>query len=428
MMPLTTRLIDFIENANKKAVELLNSSEPVLVDCKPAIEVIPGMTRDHILHAGPPIDWEKMCGPMKGAVIGALMYENRVKDQEQAEELARSGHIIFEPCHHHSSVGPMAGVISPSMYVFVVKNHWHGNLAFATINEGLGKVLRFGAFDQEVISRLRWMQEILGPSLGNTLKLSSGIEIGSIISRALQMGDECHNRNVAASLLLLNELTPLFFESGMEKKNISEIIDFISSNPHFFLNVSMASCKAAADTIRNLKGSSVVYAMARNGVEFGVMIAGTGEKWFTAPAGLPKGLYFPGYSEIDANPDLGDSTITETSGLGGFAMAAAPSIVKFIGGAPSDAIKKTREMYEITCTSHGAYKIPILDFQGTPLGIDVRKVVELGITPVINTGIAHKKPGIGQIGAGILNAPYDPFKMSLINLIDQIKLQGGDLC
>ncbi len=402
-----------IDKANEAAVKRMIDSQPILIDIEQAKDVIPRMTKRTILHAGPPIEWKRMCGPVKGAIMGALVYESLAKDPKEAKELAASGAIKFSPCHHHNAVGPMAGVVSASMYVFVVKNQKFGNYAYCTLNEGLGKVLRFGAYGEEVIERLKWMEKVLAPGLKKAVKISGGLNIKNLTAQALQMGDECHNRNVAATSLFIKEIIPHLIKTDLDKKTIREIIEFISGNVHFFLNLSMAACKATADTILGFKNSSLVSAMARNGTDIGIKVAGLGKRWFTAKAGMPKGLYFAGYSEKDANSDLGDSTISEVAGIGGFAMASAPAIVQFIGGNPQDAIKYTKEMYEITVAKHSIYKIPALDFTGTPIGTDIRKIVETGITPFINTGIAHKKPGIGQIGAGLLRAPMSIFEKAL---------------
>jgi hypothetical protein len=409
-----------IEEANAEGLRRLTGSQPVLVDVRPAGEVLPGMDKKTILHAGPPISWERMCGPVRGAVIGALMYERLASNPTEAEALASSGKIKFDPCHHHRSVGPMAGVLSSSMYVFCVKNETFGNTGYCSLNEGLGKVLRFGANDPSVIERLRWMEAVLGPALGEAVRLSGGINVKALTAKALLMGDECHNRNVAASLLFLQEITPHLMRLELPYETLEKIFTFISGNVHFFLNLSMAACKATADTILGLHDSTLVSAMARNGVEIGIRVAGLGERWFTAPSGVPKGLYFPGFSEEDANLDLGDSTISEIAGIGGFAMAGAPAIVRFIGGSPADAVRYTREMYEICAGRHRDYQMPNLDFAGTPLGVDIRKVIETGITPIINTGIAHKKPGIGQIGAGILYAPKKGFEEALVAFFEKI--------
>ena len=407
-------LSDKIKKANEEALKKLQEANPVLVDIKQASEVIPGMHKKLILHAGPPVKWENMAGPVKGAVMGALVYEGLAKNIEEAEKLAASGEIEFDPCHHHNTVGPMAGVVSYSMFVFCVKNQTHGNMAHCTLNEGLGKVLRFGAYSDEVIERLKWMEKVLAPSLKKALALKKdGINVKSLTAQALMMGDECHNRNVAATSLFMKEITPLLLDTDLDKATIKKVVDFIAGNVHFFLNLSMAACKAISDTVHGMEHCTIMSAMARNGTEIGIRIAGTKDKWFTAPAGNPKGLYFSGYTDDDACADLGDSTISETAGIGGFAMASAPAIVKFVGGTPADAVKYTREMGEIVVGRHRDYQMPTMDFLGTPLGVDIRKVVESGITPIINTGIAHKDPGIGQIGAGILYAPVSMFEESL---------------
>ena len=411
-------MINKIREANKIAVERILKSKPVLVGIGRAVEIIPGMDDNMILHAGPPISWDRMCGPMKGAIAGALIYEGRAESYKDAVKLAESGEIKFEPCHHHSTVGPMTGVVSPSMPVFIIENETYGNRAFCTMNEGLGKVLRFGAYSEDVIERLKWMEKTLYPALKEALKIAK-IDLKQIIAKALHMGDECHNRNVAATSLFLSEIVSLLLCTTLEKKVINDVVRFIKGNPHFFLNLSMPACKSMADQMAGIEYSTIVTAMARNGVEFGIRISSLGDEWFTAPAPMPIGLYFPGYSEKDANPDLGDSTITETAGLGGFAMAAAPAIVQFTGGSPKDALNATREMREITVTENPSFSIPMLDFRGTPTGIDLLKVVETGITPRINTGIAHKEPGIGQIGAGLVRAPMECFKKAIKRYVEK---------
>ncbi len=300
------------------------------------------------------------------------------------------------------------------MWVFRVRNAEGGNEAFCNLNEGLGKVLRFGANDAAVLERLRWMDAELGPALREAVRAKpGGIDVKTIIANALHMGDECHNRNVAGTSLLLRELTPLLLGSRVERGAVKRVFEFISGNNHFFLNLAMAAAKASADTIKGLAFCTLQCAMARNGVEIGIRVAGLGDRWCTAPAGEPRGLYFPGFTAADACGDLGDSTITETAGFGGFAMAAAPAIVRFVGGAASDAMRYTREMGEITFGRHADFTIPGLDFLGTPLGVDIRRVVETGIAPFINTGIAHKDPGVGQVGAGLLRAPLALYRDAL---------------
>jgi Protein of unknown function (DUF1116) len=413
-----------IEAANREAFEAYLAAQPVLEAIGPARAHLPGLGERMILHAGPPIAWAKMCGPMQGAIVGAIVYEGWAADAQAAEALAGSGKIEFAPCHHHGAVGPMAGVISPSMPVWVVANAEGGNRACCNLNEGLGKVLRFGANGPEVILRLRWMAEVLAPALAAALEVLAGLELKPLMAQALHMGDEIHNRNVAASSLLLKRLIPALLRTDVAPDRIAAVVDFIAGNDHFFLNLSMAACKAMLDAAAGVPGSSLVTAMARNGVEFGVRLSGTGDAWFTAPAPLVEGLLFPGYTAADAAPDLGDSAITETAGVGGFAMAAAPAIVQFVGGSPQDALANTLAMGHITLGRNGAFTLPALDFTGTPAGIDARKVVDTGIAPIINTGIAHRAAGVGQIGAGITRAPLACFAKAVVALAD--RLEDGD--
>ncbi len=408
-----------VDAANETALERLLNAHPFLIDVRPAIEVVPGMRRDLILHAGPPIEWARMSGPLRGAVIGALLYEGRAASPEEAEALASSGRVGFEPCHHHAAVGPMAGVTTASMPVFVIENRAHGNRAYSNLNEGLGKVLRYGAFAPEVIERLGWFRDVLGSALGVAVRETGGIDVRALIAQALQMGDECHNRNRAASALLIKALAPALAGLALPAVERTRILAFAGGNEHFFLNVGMAAAKAACDAAHGVPGSTLVTTMARNGTDFGIRVSGLGERWFTAPAGTPVGLYFSGFGADDANPDIGDSAITETSGIGGFAMAGAPAIVQFVGGTPADALRYTELMYEITLAESEAYRIPVLGFRGTPTGIDVRLVMQTGVMPQINTGIAHRRPGIGQIGAGLVKPPRACFEAALHALAEQ---------
>ena len=408
-----------IEAANQEAATRILKARPTLVDIATAGEAIPGMKKNMILHAGPPVSWERMCGPMRGAVIGGLLLEGLAKGREDAEALAASGDILFEPCHHHSAVGPMAGVVTWSMPVWVLENKAFGNRAYCTLNEGLGKVLRYGAFSQEVISRLKWMGEDLAPILREALSKHGEIDMKTMIAQALQTGDEGHNRNRAGTSLFIRELAPALVLLDRDRERIAEVFAFIHGNDHFFLNLTMPSCKCTVDPAANIQGSSVIVTMARNGTEFGIRVSGLGDRWFTGPASRVEGLYFPGYSDEDAAPDIGDSVITETAGIGGFAMAAAPAIVKFVGGAPKDAIHFTKQMYEITVTENDVYQIPMLDFRGTPTAIDLIKVVETGILPAVNTGIAHKEPGVGMVGAGLVRPPEKCFRDALAAFVEK---------
>ena len=414
-----------IDDANQLVIDRIQGGRPVLVGMGIAKDVIPGMHSHMILHAGPPIEWERMCGPTRGAVMGALIYEGLAQDPAEAERIAASGQIEFSPCHHHHTVGPMAGIVSPRMPVFIVENKAFGNLAYCTQNEGLGVVLRYGGMGPEVYQRLKWMETDLYPALDRALEtIPDGIDLKSLIAQALHMGDEAHNRNRACTSLFLRAVAPALARTSQDNERLARVIEFIDRNDHFFLNLSMPAGKAALEAAEGIAGSSIVTVMARNGTDFGIRLASMPERWFTAPAGEVAGLYFPGYTAADANPDIGDSTITETAGYGGFAMAAAPAITQFVGGTPQMALDTTLEMYEITFGEHQGFRIPALNFRGTPLGIDVRKVIETGILPQINTGIAHKDPGVGMVGAGILRAPEGCFRDAFQALVELSIVSG----
>ena len=413
-----------IDDANSEAVERIRNGRPLLVGMGRAGNTIPGMHSRMLLHAGPPITWERMCGPQRGAVMGAIVYEGWADSYTDAEALAASGAITFEPCHHHHAVGPMAGIISPSMPVFIVRNETYGNLSYSTQNEGLGKVLRYGAYGDEVLARLKWMETELYPALRRTLAITGPIDLRSLIAQALHMGDEGHNRNRAATSLLIRQIAPALTGATI-KRRAQAILKFIDSNDHFFLNLSMAAAKSMLEPAEGVAGSTVVTVMARNGTDFGIRIAGIPDRWFTAPAPVVEGLWLPGFSAADANPDIGDSSITETGGIGGFAMATAPAIVRFVGGTAALALEVTREMYQITAGEHEFFTVPALDFRGTPLGIDVRRVMASGILPFINTGIAHREPGIGMVGAGLVRAPRKCFEDAFAALVQAYGQQGS---
>jgi len=403
-----------IEKANTQATERMMEARPILVGLAKARDVIPGMRENLLLHAGPPITWDRASGPMRGAITGALVFEGKAKDEAGAQALIESGEIELEPCHHHQAVGPMSGLISPSMSVYIIENKTHGNKAFSNMNEGYGKVLRYGAYSEDVQERLSWMEDVMAPVLADAIEASDGMDIRALIAEAMHMGDEGHNRNKAGSVLYTKNLAPYVVKVAKDADTASEILRFLGDNALSVLNPVMAACKAMTDVAHGIEGCTIVSAMARNGTDFGMRVSGLGDRWFAAPAPPVEGLWFPGFSAADANPDLGDSTITETAGIGGFAMAAAPAIVSFVGGTPKDALNATFEMYEICHAEHKFFTIPPLDFRGTPTGIDIRKVVEKGITPRINTGVAHKEAGIGQVGAGLVRPPMSLFEEALV--------------
>jgi len=390
-----------IEKANVETTQRMMEARPVVVGMGKAIDVIPGMRENLLLHAGPPITWERASGPMRGAITGALIFEGKAKDEAEAQAL---------------------GVICPSMSVYILENKTHGNYSYSNLNEGYGKVLRYGAYSQEVLDRLRWMEDVMAPVLGKAIEMSGGVDIRALLAEALHMGDEGHNRNKAGSMLFTKSLAPHIVKATKDADVAAKILQFMGDNALTVLNPVMATCKGMVDAARDIESSTIVSVMARNGTDFGIRVSGLGDRWFTAPVAVPQGLYFPGFTAEDASGDIGDSTITETAGIGGFAMASAPAIVTFVSGTPKDAINATLEMYEICFTEHKYFTIPPLDFRGTPTGIDIRKVVETGITPRVNTGIAHKNAGVGQVGAGLVRPPMEMFEQALIAFAEQYGL------
>jgi hypothetical protein len=404
--------------ANARALAAMLEVTASLVEVAPASEVL-GLEQGQFLHAGPPITWDRASGPLRGALMGGAALEGLVDDPDDAVVLFESGtSVSLEPCHHRSAVGPMAGVVTPSMWLWVLEDQATGRRTYCSLNEGLGKVLRYGAYSPDVLTRLRWMDAVLGPLLQAAVRATGPVDVTGILTQMLQMGDEAHNRNRAGTLMLLRDLAPAMVTSGFDAGDVAETLGFIGGNDHFFLNLAMPACKLALDAARGIDGSTMVVAMARNGTDFGIQVAGTGDEWFTGPAQLADGLYLGAYGADDANPDIGDSAITETAGIGGFAMATAPAIVRFVGGSVPDALATTRRMHEITLGENPRWSVPVLEFQGTPTGIDVTKVCRTGILPQINTGMAGKVAGVGQVGAGLVTPPAEIFPKALRRLAE----------
>lgn len=411
-------------DANERALAAMLDVTATLVDVAPASEVL-GLQRGEFLHAGPPIEWERASGPLRGGLMAGAALEGLVDDPEAAVPLFEAGtSVSLEPCHHRSAVGPMAGVVTPSMWMFVLEDQATGRRTYCSLNEGLGKVLRYGAYSPEVLTRLRWMGDVLGPLLQAAVRGSDPVDVTGILTQMLQMGDEAHNRNRAGTLMLLRDLSPAMVTSGFDGADVAQALRFIGGNDHFFLNLAMPACKLALDAARGIEGSTMVVAMARNGTDFGIQVAGTGDEWFTGPAQLADGLFLGSYGPDDANPDIGDSAITETAGIGGFAMATAPAIVRFVGGSVPDALATTRRMHEITLGENPRWSVPVLEFQGTPTGIDVTKVCRTGILPQINTGMAGRVAGVGQVGAGLVTPPAEIFPQALARLAELSRARG----
>lgn len=410
-----------IQEANEAVTQKILESQPFLLDVVPAKEVISELDGKALLHAGPPMKWENMTHPMQGSCIGATLFEGWADNEDDAKKMLESGEIKFVPCHSVDAVGPMGGITSANMPVVVVENKVNGKRAYCNLNEGIGAVLRFGAYNDEVINRLQWMKDVLGPALSKALKqIDGGMNVNVTVAKAITMGDEFHQRNIAASALFLKDIVPYLLTAELPEKELQEVTQFLADTDQFFLNIMMATGKVVMDSAADIEEGSVITALSRNGDEFGIKVSGLGDQWFTAPVNTPDGLYFSGYSTDDANPDMGDSAITEAYGVGGMAMIAAPGVTRFVGtGGFNDAVQTSDEMREICVGNNPNLSIPTWDFQGACLGIDIRKVVETGITPVINTGIAHKTAGIGQIGAGTVRVPLGCFEKALEALAEK---------
>lgn len=409
-------MVERIDAANRETLQRILDSNPQVVDVRPAQEAM-GLERT-ILHAGPPIAWERMCGPQKRGVLGAIQFEGWAGDATGAEALLKKGEVKLSPCHRYRAVGTMTGIISPSMPVLVVQNETFGNYSYATFNEGRGNTLWFGVYDEGTHKRLGWMRDELGPAVQTAIRRHGPLNIFDIVAQGLQMGDECHARSAACTALLVKKLMPSMLDAGVAPGVVAEIIRFMDNNNHFFLSFTIAGVKATMDAAHGVPYSTVVTAMARNGVDFMVRLGGLGHRWLVAPVSpMDEAVYYTGYSVEDAAGDIGDSAIIETCGLGGMAIAGAPTVAPFVGGSLADEIATVKTFQTIALGTHDKFRLPPMDSANTPLGLDLRKIVETRIVPFITTGVLHEtSPTVGQIGTGVARAPIQIFDQALLAL------------
>jgi hypothetical protein len=410
MTAVASDLKQRVEAANDAAVDRLVAADPVLVDVAPAGEVVEGLEDRMILHSGPPVSWDRMCGAQRGSTIGLVMFEGWAATPEEADQLLASGAIRLEPNHQHGGVGPMAGTTSLSLPVWVVENRTTARRAFCRPADARQQ---FGDFGQEALDGLRTWRDTWAPSIRAGVHQLGGMPLKPIICKALQMGDELHNRPNAASSMFANLMAPAMVQAGVSGEALVQTLYHLAYNEFIFLGISMAAAKSAAAEAEGVELSTVVTAMARNGTEFGIRVSGLPGEWFTAPAPPVEGLFLPGYSQADAGLDMGDSAITETVGWGGFVLAGAPGLLALVGGTPEEAFAASRAMREITVRTSPDYLMPVFGFEGSPVGIDVRKVVKTGIEPIIDTAIAHRDAGHPKIGGGLVRAPMEAFTKAL---------------
>jgi hypothetical protein len=408
--PVVTSIKDRIEAANEEAVARLLTADPVLIDVAPASQVVEGLEGRMILHSGPPIEWARMCGAQRGSVLGLVIFEGWADSVPEAQRVLESGTIRLEPNHHHHGVGPMAGTTSPSLPVWVVDNKTFGNRAYCRPTDA---AQQFGDYSEQALDGLRDWRDVRGPAVGAALRAMGGLPLKPLFAKALSMGDELHNRSNALSSLIGNALAPELVKAGVEQDALLQTLYWLRYDEFLGLAVAMAAAKAAVEPAEGVGYSTLVTAMARNGTDFGIRVAGLGHRWFTAPAPAVEGLYLPGYSAAVAGLDMGDSAITETFGWGGFVLGGAPGILALVGGTPDQAARISLDMRQITLGTSPDYRIPAFGFEGAAVGIDIRKVVRTGILPTIDTAIAHREPGHPKIGGGLVRAPRECFSKAL---------------
>lgn len=408
---MTVGTVTARERANELAVSRMIEADPVLLDMRPAAEVVPGMTPETVLTSGAPMPWSEYTGGQRAAVIGGALFEGLAADEAEADAKLSDGSIRLGACHDHACVGSLAGIYTASMPVFVVENRANGKVAFCNSFEGASpKRLNYGVYDEEVRETLLFLQDVAAPVIADAIRrVEGGIPLKPIIRRALNMGDELHSRNAAATLLFTRELLlPLLDVAAERPEDARKTLDFMVGNDYFFLRLSMAASKATADAARDVESSSVVTAMTFSCREFAIRVSGLGDEWFRCPLPDVEAKLFEGYTPEDIEFMGGESIINETVGLGGFAMAAAFPLQDYQGGSPEGMVENTKRMYSITTVEHPVYKIPALAFRGTPVGIDVCRVVDSGVLPVMDIGVAGRSGG--QIGAGLMTAPMDCFE------------------
>ncbi len=400
--------MDPMAEANARAVERLCAAEPVLIDLRPALEVLPGMTPVTILTSGPPMAWEHYTGGQRAGIIGGALFEGLAADPNDADRKLRDGRIPLRPCHDHGCVGSLAGIYTASMPVFVVENRQGGNRGFCNLFEGPSPArLNYGVYNEDVRRSLLFIRDVIGPTLAEAVRAAGGVALRPLMRRALHMGDELHSRNTAATLLFGRELFPALLDLAARRPGpVRQLLDYLGSD-YVFLRLSMAAAKATADAAHGIEASSVVTAMAFNCRDFAIRVSGLGETWYRAPLPAVDAKLFPGYTRDDIEFMGGESVINETVGLGGFAQAAAFALQDYQGGSPEGMAEMNRAMYAITLAEHPELKIPYLGFRGTPTGIEIHRVVATGILPVMDIGVAGRKGG--QIGAGVLRAPLACF-------------------
>jgi hypothetical protein len=403
------------EAANAEACRRILEARPIWKSVRIAREVIPGMKANRIFHTGPPIEWDRMCLPQRASITGAMVFERLCTTMEEAGELIKRGEVDLDINHRHQAIGPMSGPISASMAVCEIENVSFGNKAYAApFNTGRKSPLYFGVFTREAIEIQRWIADVWAPATHQALQAVGGIDCRALVGQSLLMGDEQHNRNQAATALFINEIIKGYIEIDLPKSDLLEILQYMMENSEmFWATPHLAVCKAMMDPAHGIENSTIVTKMSSNGVEFGIMVSGLKDQWFTAPSPPVKGLFFPGFSQEDAHLDLGGSRIKETAGFGGMCIASSPAMCLLIGGRARDTVQHTLNMYEITSAENPAYQIPYLDFRGIPTGIDVLKVVDTGITPIITTGINHKRENVGHIGVGVTISPFECFRKAL---------------
>lgn len=405
-----------VDAANAEVLRRLDTGVPFLVGVEAAAAVVPGVEGRMLLHCGPAIGWEDVADPLRRSMRAAAVAEGWAADPAEADELLASGAVRLEPANLHDTVVPMASAVGPSAPVLVVEMETPDGTVrtFAPINQGPGETAWFGRDTPAAVERLLLLRDVAGPAVAEILGRTGPLDVLAVATQGIAMGDDLHMRTQAATNLLVRTWLP--HVAALPDHLRERFAQFLGGNHLFFLTLAMASARALTAWAGRVEGSSIVTTMSRNGTTFGIRLAGSDHWHVTASPPVGEALYYAGHGPDDAAPDIGDSAVLELVGLGGPAAGNSPAVAAFLGGTMADAARATETFRRICVGASSRFVLPALGFSGTPVGVDVRAVVELGLTPKVTTGILAARSGEGQVGAGVATAPLDCFVAALLDL------------
>jgi hypothetical protein len=390
---------------NALALDRIIRTEPVLTGLARASDALK-LTQHELGHAGPPFESTAAIPRMMlNALAGAAVHERWAGDIAQARTMIFEGSIRLRANHDLGTVSPMAGIVRPNQMLLRVENRAGSGITYATLAESGRQALRFGVYDEAVAAGLRWLDDTLAPALARALP-KAGLPVLPLVADGVALGDDVHQRNIGGMMAFIRAMPEL--DAACRA--------WLFANPQHFLNYAMASAKLALDQADGVVGSSIVTAIARNGVDCGIRVAGAGKQWFTAPAVIPVGGFFPPFTWRDAQADLGDSSIVEAYGLGGAIAHASPEIARTMGRDWDEAIEAGRAARKFFIGRHPLIAPALCGNEGAGLGLDAARVVRAQRPLRIHTGIGHSDGQTGWVGVGVAEAPVACFAAAIAAL------------